>query len=196
MNQRLIEIADIRTGYQFRGRVVEDEQGETDVIQIKDVNERRQVDLADLTSVSLENTDSHLVRPGDVLFLSRGHRMYGTSVPRLKRDTVVSSYFYVLRPNSSDVDPGYLAWFLNEPYFQHRLQSHVRGSHMPMISRRDFVDLKIVVPDMETQKQIVRLNELKNHEAELLDQLKAKRAELIKGVSRQLFTGSVKTKGK
>ena len=194
MKKKLKSIVDLRTGYQFRGKVVPDEQGDIDVIQIKDIDDRQEVDVSDLTPVTLEKAERHLVEPGDVLFLSRGHRMYGTVVPELERDTVVSSYFFVLRPKNDKVFPRYLAWFLNEPGFQRRLKSLVRGSQMPLVSRTDFADLQVNVPDLHTQQQIVRLNELMLKEAQLLDQLKSKRAELIEGVSRSLLSGRLKTK--
>ena len=194
MKKKLKNIVDLRTGYQFRGMVEPDKDGDIDVIQIKDVDDRQEVDVSDLTSVTLEKPERHLVEPGDVLFLSRGRRMYGTVVPELERDTVVSSYFFILSPKNNKVFPRYLAWFLNEPGFQRRLNSFVRGSQMPLVSRTDFAELSVNIPDLHTQQQIVRLNELMLKEAQLLDQLKSKRAELIEGVSRSLLSGRLKTK--
>jgi hypothetical protein len=194
MKKKLKSIVDLRTGYQFRGKVVPDDQGDIDVIQIKDIDDRQEVDVSDLTPVTLDKPERHLVETGDVLFLSRGHRMYGTVVPELSRDTVVSSYFFILSPKIDKVFPRYLAWFLNEPGFQRRLKSLVRGSQMPLISRSDFADLHVNVPDLHTQQQIVRLNELMLKEDQLLDRLKSKRAELIEGVSRSLLSGRLKTK--
>lgn len=194
MQKKLKSIVDVRTGHQFRGKVVPDDEGDVDVIQIKDMDERREVDTRELTSVKLENADRYVVWPGDVLFLSRGHRMYGTVVPELTRKTVTSSYFFILRPKSDNVLPRYLAWYLNEPDFQNQLRPFIRGSRMPLISRTDFPDLTVMLPNLETQQEIVRLNELMLNEARLMDQLKAKRATLIEGVSRNLLTGRLKNK--
>ncbi len=194
MKKTIKSIADVRTGYQFRGKVVHDDQGDIDVIQIKDIDELQEIATDDLTTVSLENPERHFVQPGDVLFLSRGHRMYGTIVPELRRPTVASSYFFVLNTKKDKVCPRYLAWFLNEPGFQRRVHSLVRGSHMPLISRTDFIALQVDIPDLHTQQKIARINELMLREARLIDQLKSKRAELIEAISRKLMTGSLKTK--
>lgn len=194
MKKKIKSIADVRTGYQFRGKVVHDDQGDIDVIQIKDIDELQEVNTHDLTTVCLEKPERHLVQTGDVLFLSRGHRMYGTVVPELHRPTIASSNFFVLHAKNDKVYPRYLAWFLNEPGFQRRVHSLVRGSHMPLISRTDFAALQVNIPDLNTQQNIVRLNELMLMEARLMDQLKIKRAELIEGVSRKLLTGSLKNK--
>lgn len=189
---KLRAIVAITSGYQFRGKVEPDDDGPIDLIQIKDISDRRQLIVSDLTRVSIENADRYLVQPDDVLFLSRGHRMYGLVVPELRRDTVVSSYFFVMRPRSADVFPRYLAWVLGEPEFQHRLGTMIRGSHMPLISRSDFSDLSIPLPSLETQRKIVEINELMLREASLLDQLQARRAELVRGVSRQLLSGKLR----
>ena len=197
MKKKLKSIVDLRTGYQFRGKVVPDDDGDIDVIQIKDIDDRQEVDVSDLTPVTLEKPERHFLQSGDVLFLSRvsrGHSMYGTVVPELQRNAVASSYFFVLRPKSEKVLPRYLAWSLSEPRFQRWLRSFVRGTQMTLVSLKDFADLQVNLPDLHTQQQIVRLNELMLKEAQLLDQLKSKRAELIEGVSRSLLSGRLKTK--
>ena len=194
MKTKLEGIVEIRLGFQFRGKVVPAPQEGIDVIQIKDINGRLEVDVHDLTAVQVEKPERYLVEPGDVLFLSRGHRMFGTVVPELRREAVASGYFFILRPKSDKVLPRYLAWFLNEPGFQRWLQPLIRGSHMPIISRSDFAELPVIVPDLQTQQRIVQLNDLMLTEAQLMDQLKEKRAELISGVSRKLLSTSSRKK--
>ena len=196
--RKLSEIADIRYGYQFRGKIEPDENGNVDLIQIKDMNSRHEVMVSNLKSVNLESPEKHLVYSGDVLFLSRGHTMYATVVPELERDTIVSNYFFVLHinlhTNEKSIDPGFLAWIMNEPRFQQQLKYFVRGSHMRLISKKDFEGLTVSIPDQNSQLQIVRLNQLKLKEAYLLDQLKTKRAQLVEGVSRQLMSGKLTIK--
>ena len=63
---------------------------------------------------------------------------------------------------------------------------------MAVISKSNFEDLTIPLPPLEIQLEIVRLNQLMVEEAELLDQLKARRAELVRGICDQLVSGEIK----
>ena len=193
------QFAEVRTGYQFRGKVVPDDQGNVDVIQIKNVDDRLEIvtpeiDTSRLTRVTIDKPERHLVGASDVLFMARGVRRYGIVVPELRRETVAASQFFVLKPNKDYVLPGYFAWALNQPAFQQQLEYFQVGSHMSLVPLKDFKTCEVDLPDIKTQQQIVHLNELMLKESQLLEQLKFKRAELNKGIFRKLLSGSLKTK--
>ena len=42
--------------------------------------------------------EQYMVRPGDVLFLSRGHRLSAVVVGNVPRNIIVPNYYYILRP--------------------------------------------------------------------------------------------------
>lgn len=194
MSKKLKNIVDIRTGYGFRGKVVADPHGDIDVIQIKDITELHELDVDNLTTVKLKRAEKYLIHPGEVLFLSRGDRRIAMVVPELHRKTVASGYFFILRPIENNVLPGYLAWYLNMPLFQHRLRSLLLGMHMQLIAKSNFADLEIELPDLQTQQQIAQLNELQKREAKLMNQIQAKRAQLIQAITQNLLSESTNKK--
>jgi hypothetical protein len=187
MKKRLRDIAELRVGYLFRGKVKPDPKGTVRVVQIKDVDADRRIDVAGLDRVTIENAEPYLIQSGDVLFLSRGHRLYGTVVPAVKPNTIATGYFFILRPKGATVLPEYLAWSLNQPYSQHSLKPFHRGTHIPMVSRTDVENLKIHVPPLEIQTRLLVLNELLDRERHLTTAIQGKRALLVQAISRKLM---------
>ena len=194
MKKRIRDIAEIRTGYQFRGKVEAADDANVAVIQIKDIDDRLKVRVEDLLPVKLDNPEPYLVTQGDVLFLSRGHRQYAASVSEPVRNTVATGYFFIVHPDQDMVRSEFLAWSINQPEFQDALRPFTRGSHMPLVSRSDFQDLTITLPAMAIQDRILALQHLIDRERELTTALQLKRGKLVEAISRELLTGRLRIK--
>jgi hypothetical protein len=185
MNRRLKEIADVRTGYQFRREVQPDAEGNVRVIQIKDIEGDRRVRLDDLVTIRMERPDPYLTQAGDVLFLARGHRLFAVVVPGPVDDTIATGYFFVLRLRTPQVDPRYLAWYLNGREFQEALRPYTRGTHMPLVSKTDFQELAVPVPPPIVQRRILELAELRDRECRLVAEIEERRSALVDAVTRR-----------
>ncbi len=195
MKKKLRDLADIRTGYQFRGKVVPNDDANVAVIQIKDVNEERMVQTAELVSVKLDKPEPYLVTRGDVLFLSRGHRQYAAVVSEPVQNTIVTGYFFILRPKVNLIHPEYLAWAINGAEFQAALRPSVRGSHIPLVSKADFLDLALRVPPLDVQQQVLKLQELSRRERRLSEAIQTKRQQLVGAITHNLIQGTRKGPG-
>ena len=156
------------------------------VIQIKDVDANLRIDISNLVRVDIDRPEPYSAQQGDVLFLSRGHRLFAVVVPEVGPNTIATGYFLILRPSGDVVLSSYLAWSMNQPEFQERLRPFSRGSHMPMVSKTDVENMLISIPSLDIQRQIVSLNDLLNQERRLSALLEEKRTALIDAVSRQL----------
>jgi hypothetical protein len=194
MKKRLKDIADFGIGYQFRGKVKPDPTGAVRVVQIKDIDDELRIRVADLVSVNVERPEPYLTQRGDVLFLSRGHRLYAVVVPEVMPNTIATGYFFILRPKDRLVVPEYLAWSMNEPAFQESLRPYLRGSHMPMVSRADVEDLRIHLPPLDVQQRILTLNHLLGEERRLSTAIQERRTLVVQAVSRKLITGQLTIK--
>lgn len=188
---KLANIADIDSGYHFRGRIEHDPQGPIAVIQTKDFGDDLRLNVEGVTRVDLEERPvlSSMVRPGDVVFLSRGNRPWAATVGELPTPAIVPSSFYILRMDEQRVRPDYLAWFINQPKTQIALRSMMRGTNISFISKLEFQDLPISVPPLEVQDQIVRLTQLSEREQRLMQELGARRKVLIDAVCMDLAEG-------
>ncbi len=183
---KLKDIAEIRSGYPFRGRIEPQANGALRVVQIKDIKDGQPLVAADLVTVNLDrDPEAYSVNKGDVLFLSRGHRLFATPITEPLKNTIATYYFFVLRPRTGSVNPRYLAWYINQPPVQSELNAAKRGSHMPLVSRNDIEALQIEIPPLPTQKAIVNLAELGRRESELLAAIQEKRTGLINSICLQ-----------
>jgi len=191
MKKKLGDVADFRHGYQFRGKVTPDPAGGVRVVQIKDIDADLRIRVGELTPISLDRPDPYMTRSGDVLFLNRGHRLYPVVVPEVGANTIATGYFFILRPNPRVILPEYLAWALSQSDFQESLRPYLRGSHIPMVSRTDVEDVRIEVPPLEVQRQILMLNSLLEEERRLSAAIQEKRSRLVQAVSRTLMHAPV-----
>jgi len=175
------DIVDIQIGYQFRGKIEPSAEGVYSVIQIRDINEQKELVSSNVTKVELDrDVDQYKVKKGDVLFLSKGNHNYALTVIEDLENTIAASYFFILSIKSSQVLPEYLAWYINQAPAQHYLYKLARrGSHMPMIPKSAFLDMPVETPPIEIQKTIVELSKLEKREQKLLSEIAEKRKLLI-----------------
>lgn len=195
MKSRLVKISEIRNGYQFRGRVTPIElrgakeeaalpPGVVRVIQIKDIDDDRRLHADDLVPVRIDaDPEKYEARQGDVLFLARGHRLFATAITHPLHDTVATGYFFILRPTTEAVLPRYLAWYINQSPFQAALRTFMKGTHQPLVARKDIEDLEVEIPPRKTQEAIVALDDLRVKELRLTLALQEKRSQLVQALS-------------
>lgn len=200
MLHKLRDIADVQLGYQHREKVVDVEHGTHRLIQGKDVvrAESHPGDRVDTASwrIATGNLDRvtprgdaarYQLRPGDVLFLSRGTT--NVAVPLVAEsvqpypanwDSLIAAYtFYVLRPDSCRVLPEYLAWFINQPPAQGFLARQSRGTLVKLLPKSVFEELEVPLPPLALQQSIVELERLRAREEGLLKQLAAARLRIV-----------------
>jgi restriction endonuclease S subunit len=184
MRQQVTDIADIHLGYQFRKGLEPTDDGTHWVIQIRNFDENLILKKESLFRVRLDKTiEQSLIKKGDVLFLSRGHKNWAAPISDNLHDTVAVSHFFILKIRSNEVMPEYLAWYINQATAQEYLHSNARrGTHMPLIPMSAFKGLIVEVPAKEIQEKIVELSRLMEKEKRLLNELQEKRALFINAV--------------
>jgi restriction endonuclease S subunit len=175
----LRDIAKIRSGYLFRGKVEPEPGGEYQVIQIGDITPDARLTSAALVQVNLPDVKpSQVVKLGDVLFISRGTRKRAAAITEPLNTTIASSQLFVLHPKDN-VLPEYLAWYLNQQPAQRYIEEHATGSNVSLINMESLGGLVVQIPPLETQRQIVEIHKLSLREKELLEKIQAKRSQLI-----------------
>jgi len=184
MKVHITDIADINIGYQFRAKIEPTDDGTYPVIQIRDFNENRLLNIDRLIRVNIDKSaEQYKINKGDILFLSRGHKNWATPIVDDLKDAIAASHFFVLKIKSSDILPEYLAWYINQAPAQEFLHINARhGTHMPLVPMFAFKGLSVEVPPKETQKKIVELSRLMEKEKQLLTELQEKRSSLINTV--------------
>lgn len=185
MKLKIKDIAEIQIGYQFRKKIKTEPDGSHAIIQMRDFDDNKNLNYRELSLVKLaELPDKYLVEKDDVLFLSRGHSNFAFAINDSLASTIAASYFFILKVRSDKVLPEYLAWCINQAPAQKYLHGSARrGTHMPLVPKSAFENLKVHVPDIQTQKNIVELNRLLEKENELIRKLQERRSLLIRSLS-------------
>jgi hypothetical protein len=190
---RLADIAEVRPGYLARKPTKPRADGTHYLLQIRDFNrDRSAVDLtAILRFVPDPISSLQPLVAGDVVFLARGARNFAYAPADLPACTLAAGYFFIIHPNDQ-VNPAYLAWFLNQPATLRVLsRAATSGAHMPVVRRADIESLEIPVPSFPVQSAIVELDNLRRQEDDLLCDLVNKRNSLIAAACQSAATRDI-----
>ena len=185
MQHLINDIAEVRMGYHFRGRVDDQPGGNALVLQIRDVDEDGRFDPEALTTMEIPNLENHSLLLGDIVFLARGARRYAFLFDESGYDNIVpAGYFMVLRAKTERLRPDYLAWAINQDPFQARINAASSGTAVPQITKGNLTELSIDVPDVQTQRRIAAIDSLMRRESTLMQKLQDCRSTLLRAASR------------
>lgn len=178
----LKQIVSLMAGHPFRGTLQNALDGDVAVVQMKDVNPENGVDTTNLYRVHLtgrKNPD--YLRRGDILFVGRGYRIFAVLVDQDLENTVAGSHFFIIRvkPNRQDINPDYLAWYINHKKAQHYFTQHVAGTALPHVNRTTVENLPIIVPPLQVQQQMVKAHYCRLKEKALLERLIEKKKQFL-----------------
>ena len=175
---KLHDVADVQMGYPFRSRLEHDPQGDVAVIQMKDIDDANLLHAEGAVRVTLpKGKTHHLLRPGDLLFRSRGRSNGAARVRSGIGTAVLSAPMLLIRPNR--VLPDYLCWFINTPAVQAQLAAHAEGTSVRMISAEALKALDVPLPTRSMQERIVQAAALAEQEQALMARIAIQRERLI-----------------
>jgi restriction endonuclease S subunit len=127
-------------------------------------------------------SEKHLLQNGDIIFAAKGTKNFAALYESKNKPAVASTSFFVIRLNEDFQDkvlPEYLTWYLNSASSQNYLKSHAVGSSMVSISKSVIDEVELSIPDLDTQKTILRISRLRNAERKLLQQIEMLREKQI-----------------
>lgn len=190
MKTKLNEITNTQVGYPFRTRLESLESGSVAVIQMKDLTDSNLVCCDELAKVDMETPKGHhLLRPGDLIFRSRGL----TSTSALLVDdpgvAVLAAPLLRIRITGNSILPEYLNWYISQPPAQSYFASCAEGTALKMISKQSLENLELFVPSRARQQQIMAMASLAAEEQRLLKSLADKRNHYISATLLQVAQG-------
>ncbi|MXW41275.1 MAG: restriction endonuclease subunit S [Synechococcus sp. SB0668_bin_15] len=122
--------------------------------------------------------DRYLVQGGEVLFKSRGDPSIASVVSTtLVEPAVVILPLLILRPRQELVRGDYLAWAVNQPDAQRRLNREAQGTSLRMVPKTVLERLDVPLPDLDTQGRIAAIHALTQQEGRLLHTLAHRRQQ-------------------
>lgn len=175
---KLGDLVEIRTGFTLRKRPPDPMAGDVRLLGASDIQPPGQIvdDLPLLVDFE-QALAKYEVKPGDVLFKSRGSRFDAAYVGALSLPTFYMGSLFKLDCDESVLEPRYLAWFLNSAPTQRKLERVARGSTIQTVGANALRKIEISVPPLEIQTQIVDLDALRLKESDLAARLVDRRKQ-------------------
>lgn len=137
---QLKDLVTIRSGYTFRTGIDSLPSGNVEVIQAKDLGS--DFIFALRPKINFPGDTNHLLRPGEVLFSSRG-----ISRAVVYRDTnglaVASSSLFVLQPKSSAISASFIAMYLSSIEGIKQVMKLSAGAGVKTITKDDLGSIEI-----------------------------------------------------
>ena len=177
---QLAKLCALQMGYTARSRLEPASAGGVLALQLRDISADGEIGLATLSRVELPDVaDRYKVGSGDVIFRSRGDRTTATAIDDSMTEQAVAILpLIILRPDPSIITPQFLAWSINLPANQRHLDASAQGASIRMVPKSALSDLRLDVPDLATQRQIVAAATLARREAALAANLAEKSLSL------------------
>ena len=186
MKATLSHIANIQTGI-FAKPITE---GEIVYLQAKHFDENGLLKSSLHPDLKSENiSDKHFLQHGDVLFAAKGTKNFAAWYESLpagqagkNQPAVASTSFFVIRLNDdfqNKILSEFLTWYLNQPASQNYLKSQAVGSSIVSISKSVLEELEISIPDLHTQRAILKITQLRNSEQNLKKEIETLREKQI-----------------
>ena len=173
MWRELGEIAQVSSGYPFRGKVISDPDGELVVLQAKELSElaslppERLAEFVPILAVRVPSEDSHekhMLQGDDVLVQVRGTQFKAVVFPG-SYPAIAAQGVAILRPGGS-ILANYLCWALNHPKTTEGLRAVAGGSNIPFLSMRALTGFRVPVPPLDVQLKVVAADEIRrSHQA-------------------------------
>jgi len=180
MKYLLKNVTEIQPGFSFRGKFEPAADGEYRVLQIKDIGANGRILTDELTRTDHADLNQvYLVKKDDILFTTRGANRRAAFVAEEIPNTIFVAQIYSLRSLKEEIDPAYLAWYLNQKPAQDFFEAYSSGSYIKNIKIDVLKNLEIEVPPVEKQKKIVEIDSLRRQENELVESIQTKRNQVI-----------------
>lgn len=119
----------------------------------------------DLNSVGI--SEKHILKQGDVIFAAKGSKNFAARFDLEDMSAAASTSFFVIRIFEENILPEYLTWYLNHPTTMKFLKAFARGTSIASISKEVLNDLEIIVPSLEKQHLIFKIDDLRSTERQI-----------------------------
>ena len=184
----LRQIADIKVGYTFRGKIQNEENTNTAIIQLKDINYDFNTINPPLTFADSNKFKAHhFLQDADILFIAKGLRHIAV-IYNYGGSAIASSVFFIIRVNTDIILPEYLTWYINNKKTQSLINRMKSGTSTLNITKDVLGNLEIKIPSMEIQHTITNYCNLCQKEYIIMDKLISKK----KALNEQLMLNLIK----
>lgn len=166
----MLELKDISNVYS--GVAVQEGGGGARFVRLSDLSDFKSFRPPNLATGDLPAVARALpIEEGDLIVAARGASTDICQAAHSWLGAFISLDLYLVRPDTSKVDPGYLAAFLNLPATQAEFSGNKQGTGLARLPKEALDRLAVPLPPMSTQRLIAELARSFHNEAALLQRL-------------------------
>ncbi|MDQ6994427.1 MAG: restriction endonuclease subunit S [Mariprofundaceae bacterium] len=196
MKKTLNQLAHISAGFSFRGKIVDELDGEGKVLQMKDVEKDNGIHWESMikTNVPLKKLGEHSdtwLKDGDIIFTARGHHNYAYEITGCPSKTVLSPHLFKIQiMDISKVIPAFLSWQINQKPAQAYFSKNIEGSVIVGIRRTMLDKLPIFIPPIEEQYKIIKMIRCWEKERDTLHHLQENHRKMMDAIASNILQGN------
>lgn len=159
MLSKLSDIALVKAGHPFRGKIPVQPDGEALAVQIRDISDDGDILWNQVIRTEIKGRKSpDWLKPGHVLFAARGQNNIAALVENAPSQAVCAPHFFILEvKDKSLIDPAFLAWQLNQVDSQRYFAKAAQGSIQLSVNRSDLEAIPLAIPSLDKQRIIINL---------------------------------------
>lgn len=161
-------------------------EGQRSYLSTGDLNDNK---IKNVINVNFDDKPSRAnqnVEVGDVIFAKMKETKKTLIITKDIKDIIVSTGFFVLRPKHI-INSKYLYFYLNSSKFLNRKDTLCTGATQSALNLQGFNKIKIVLPPLENQKNIVKVLEKAENALEKRKEANKLLDEYLKSVFVEMF---------
>ncbi len=190
MKSKLADLAVVKAGHPFRGKIEEIKDGTARVLQIRDLDEFGQIkDWCSVVRTEIAGRkEPDWLERGDILFAARGLRNFAGCLNDIPEPTVCGPHFFQIHVhNHHQILPEYLAWALNQQPIQKYFKQSAEGSAQLSIRKAVLENTEITIPTLAKQELLIALYKAAISEQKILKALLATREQEINFIAQDIL---------
>lgn len=186
-------IIEVRTGWTFSKAIESIDNGDYQVIQLRDIQEitLAGLDWANITRTNIESTRKvKTLQENEVLLVAKGRTKKALLLKNLPENVVVNQHFLILSvKDTTKLLPEYLEVYLNSAPVQNWFTMGSAGSYQSTLTKKRLLELKLPIElPIEQQQMLVNLNESINKEKYLQEILVKQRGQELDKFSNAVWS--------
>ena len=161
-------------------------------LRITDINDDGTLNTADLKSLNDPDAEKYLLSPGDIVFARTGASTgrsyyYEGTIPNM----VFAGFLIKFTPDETKVYPRFLKYYCISNTYRNWINGAITGSTRGNINEQTLRNMPVVLPDLETQKKIVRILSSLDQKAKLNSQNNKTLNEIAEALFKKQFAAKI-----
>ena len=188
MKTILKSIASVSLGHPFRGKIEPVENGNGNVIQIKNITEDGDLLWQDIQRASVKSRlEVNWLQPKDIILPNRGTKTKAACLDDVPSNTVTTPHFYNIRVCEPCIDPLFLTWQINQIKTQRYFDKTAEGSRQLSLRKSIVEDIEVVIPTIDEQHTVIKLFAAARREKAAYSELLRNRDEQLQSIARAIL---------